>query len=53
MAFAHASGLTHNALDLTQVLGNSDSSIFKITNFRPWVAQTRSYSEIEGLDLTY
>lgn len=51
MAFAHSSGLTHNALDNSQILVNHDGTIFKVTNFRPWVTMARKYASVDGIDL--
>ena len=43
-SIAHSSNLTHGIFDLTQVLCDSTMSTFKITNFRPWLAQAKHYT---------
>lgn len=43
-AYAHSHGLTHGMFDLTQTLVDNTNTHFKVTNFRPWMAQGKDYS---------
>ena len=43
-SIAHDCNLTHGAFDLTQVLCDYNLSNFKVTNFRPWLVNGRSFS---------
>ena len=43
-AYAHSCGLTHGKFDLSQVILDGSLTQFKITNFRPWLAQSQDYN---------
>lgn len=49
MAFAHYNNLTHGQFDLTQIVLDDTFSQFKVTNFRPWLAEGRSYDLIQDV----
>ena len=42
-AYAHSCNLTHGKFDLSQVILDGSLTEFKITNWRPWLAQSQTY----------
>ena len=46
-SYAHSGDLTHGRFDLTQVILDGTWSDFKIINFRPWLAQGKSYGILD------
>ena len=52
LSFAHYNNLTHGQFDLTQVVLDDSFTQFKVTNFRPWLADGRSYDLIQDCQST-
>ena len=46
-AYAHSCNLTHGKFDLSQVILDGSFKEFKITNFRPWMAQGQDYDLVQ------